>query len=125
MKLWQCSACHEAREDCGLQCQLITADDVKPNSCIELRPVDQSVWDAIEKCDLVIIEPNPPITLWESCLPICVAFALGLFTWAFVFSFPDNLAWTTQTYVYFAGILFCLVWFSLWSRQMKVETEPQ
>lgn len=34
-KLWQCSQCRECLEDCKLQCQAITEDDIKPDRCLQ------------------------------------------------------------------------------------------
>lgn len=117
MKLWQCSACREYREDCRLQCQLITDDDIKPSQCIENRDVDQSVWSEIQPCDLLIEDASVYRDKADqffciTFLPIMVAMALGVLTLGFALSLnqPDRY----YTYVYISGIIACLVWFYLW-----------
>lgn len=55
MKLWQCSACREASEDCKNQCQLITDDDIQPTECVKDLLIFTN-WMSIEVVDLLDIK---------------------------------------------------------------------
>lgn len=45
VKFWQCSTCREATEDCDLQCQLITGNDVIPENCVRDKYIcDGKMW---------------------------------------------------------------------------------
>lgn len=63
MKIWQCAQCRMATEDCNIQCQMITADDIdmtKVTSCEHLPYGNGSggyivKWEPINKDDLLEI----------------------------------------------------------------------
>ncbi len=62
MKLWQCSACREGSEDCGLQCQMVTDNDIDLSKIHELCSISPYantfspivVWSEIQHCDLLV-----------------------------------------------------------------------
>ena len=60
MKIWQCAQCRMATEDCNIQCQMITADDIDMKTMLGFCPwcpygLGRPDWVNINKDDLLEI----------------------------------------------------------------------